>query len=67
MLKNTSMKKKNYIAPVISAEGFLPDSLLTSSTFTQGEDTQVITPTNEEYGGEFQSRRSLWDDLDSDF
>ena len=63
-----TMNRKVYIAPD-TAEYFIgTQQILMGSTLNPEADTQEITPTNEEYSGEFQGRRNnLWEDEEEDF
>lgn len=59
------MTKKNYIAPGMAVCKVETQAFIAASKFeTEGTpaDTQSITPTTEEYGGEFNSRQSVWAD-----
>lgn len=57
-----NMKKKSYIAPSIAEYVISTTSVLMGSQLDSTSDNQNITPTDEEYSGEFQSRRNVWDD-----
>ncbi|MBP3789796.1 MAG: hypothetical protein J6I52_09275 [Prevotella sp.] len=58
------MKRKIYRKPVITLFTLSTHSLLMASQLSDpSQDEQNITPTDEEYGGEFQSRRKdVWED-----
>ncbi len=60
------MMKKTYIAPSIAEYCFGTTEMICQSGVVkyldQSQNQQNITPTEEEFGGEFQSRKSLWDD-----
>jgi hypothetical protein len=57
------MEKKNYIAPEIRNVVCESEEMIAVSKFQTGEKAQSLTPTDEEFGGEFQSRRNTtWDD-----
>ena len=58
------MKRKIYNKPVVKVYTLSTHSLLMASQFgNPSEDGQDITPTDEEYSGEFQSRRrDVWED-----
>lgn len=57
------MKKNYYIAPAIRVVTCEQELMGAGSTFGDpGESTQTLTPTDEEYSGEFTSRGGLWDD-----
>ncbi len=54
------MKKQTYIAPEIEVTLFETEEMVLGSNLN--DDPENITPTEEEYSGEFQSRSYLWDD-----
>jgi hypothetical protein len=58
------MKRKIYNKPVVTLFTLSTHSFLMGSQFDDpSQDEQNITPTDEEYGGEFQSRRKdVWED-----
>lgn len=58
------MKRKIYNKPVVTLFTLSTHSLLMASKLDDPtQDEQNITPTDEEYSGEFQSRRrNVWDD-----
>jgi hypothetical protein len=57
------MIRKRYIAPSIAEYVYATEQVLMGSTFDRNSDEQTITPTNEEYGGEFQSRhKDIWEE-----
>jgi len=58
------MKRKIYNKPVVTLFILSTHSLLMASQFgDSSQDEQNITPTDEEYDGEFQSRRKdVWED-----
>ena len=58
------MKRKIYNKPVVTLFTLSTHSLLMASRFNNPtEEQQDITPTDEEYDGEFQSRRKdVWED-----
>ena len=58
------MKRKIYNKPVVTLFTLSTHSLLMASQFgDSSQDEQNITPTDEEYDGEFQSRRKdVWED-----
>jgi hypothetical protein len=62
------MKRKIYNKPVVTLFTLSTHSLLMASRFddsTQGE--QDITPTDEDYSGEFMSRRrNVWEDVEEE-
>jgi len=61
----TIMKKNYYIAPAIRITTCEEELMGAGSSFGDpGESTQTLTPTDEEYSGEFTSRSGggLWDD-----
>ena len=55
---------KKYIAPDMAIFHCNTAQVLMGSVLDPDSDTQTITPTDEEYGGEFKSRRQrdLWED-----
>lgn len=61
-----------YIAPDIAIFRYDTVHVLMGSTFDSNQDEQSITPTDEEYGGEFTSRRrgrnprNNWEDDEHD-
>jgi len=58
------MKRKIYNKPVVTLFTLSTHSFLMGSQFgDSSQDEQNITPTDEEYDGEFQSRRKdVWED-----
>lgn len=65
------MTLKKYIAPDMATQQIATQRMLMGSTLDNNptSDEQNITPTNEEYGGEFKSRRrnsNVWDDRDEE-
>lgn len=50
--------KKTYIIPQITVEVLESEKMLAASSFTTSSDTQSITPTGEEYDGEFAVKGS---------
>ena len=62
------MKRKIYNKPVVTVFTLSTHSLLMASRFgDSSQDEQNITPTDKEYGGEFQSRRKdVWEDVEEE-
>ncbi len=60
--------KKKYITPLTTVTAIVTESVIATSTLTAGLDNQSITPTNDEYDGEFSSkgRDDDWS-FDSDY
>lgn len=57
------MKRKNYISPDILIFQIETKGLIMGSQFDKSQDNQSITPTNELYSSEFQSRRyDVWEE-----
>lgn len=58
------MKRKSYSSPTITEFALCTQLILMASTLEDPtKEEQDITPTDDPYGGEFQSRRkSQWDD-----
>ena len=50
--------KKKYIIPLTTIETIGSEMMLAASKFDINADSQVITPTNEEYDGEFSVKGS---------
>ncbi len=61
------MKRTNYHTPDITVITCDTTKILMGSQFTSGNDQQNITPTDEEFSGEFQSRRKdVWADEENE-
>lgn len=61
------MKRKNYISPDILSFQIETKGLIMGSQFDNSQDNQSITPTEEQYSDEFQSRRhDVWNDEDEE-
>ena len=62
--------KKSYIMPSIEIEKLQVEAILAgASKLDPNEDNQTVTPTDDEYGGEFggnRNHRYTWDDLDGE-
>jgi hypothetical protein len=59
--------KKTYISPETMVFVCKTNSLLMSSTLNVADDNPMVTPTNEEYDGEFSSRDLDIEDVALDF
>ncbi len=62
------MKRKIYNKPVVTLFTLSTHSLLMASRFDDStEEQQDITPTDEDYSGEFMSRRrNVWEDVEEE-
>ena len=59
------MKRKDYIAPCVTVFAYQPEMVVMTSEFDNTKAIQNITPTEEVYDEEFQSRRrNVWDGED---
>ena len=56
--------KQIYIQPQTKVEHAQCEMLLAASIFDQNSGSQSITPTDDEYNGEFAAKEFLWDDSD---
>ena len=56
------MKKKTYMIPTTRVYICKTKHMLMQSKLDPNSDSQVITPTDDPYGGEFNSRLYGWDD-----
>lgn len=57
------MDRKEYITPTLTTYLVTTHTFVMGSQLDPNEDSQEITPTDEDYDGEFQSRRrSAWED-----
>lgn len=55
--------KKEYISPITTLFLMETQLMTTASQLDQTKDDQTVKPTDEEYDGEFGSRRhNVWDD-----
>ena len=59
--------KKTYISPETMVLVCKTNSLLMSSTLNVADDNPMVTPTNEEYDGEFSSRDMEFEEDDLDY
>jgi hypothetical protein len=63
--------KKTYLVPGIEVTVFHGDAILAgASKLDPNEDNQTVTPSEEEYDGEFSSNRNnynVWDDEEEDY
>lgn len=59
--------KKTYISPETMVFVCKTNSLLMSSTLSVADDNPMVTPTNEEYDGEFSSRDMEFEEDDLDY
>ena len=62
------MKRKIYNKPVVTLFTLSTHSLLMASRFGDStQEEQNITPTDEDYSGEFMSRRrNVWEDVEEE-
>lgn len=57
------MDRKKYITPTLTTYSVTTHTFVMGSQLNPNEDSQDITPTEEEYDGEFNSRRhNVWDE-----
>lgn len=56
--------KKTYISPLTAVFVIETQGVIAASKLDSSSDNPVVTPTDEEYNGEFSSRRrhNMWDD-----
>ena len=59
--------KKTYISPETMVFVCKTNSLLMSSTLNVADDNPMVTPTNEEYDGEFSCRDMEFEEDDLDY
>lgn len=58
-----TIMKKEYISPLTSLFLIETQQMIAASTLVKDQDNQTVKPTDEEYEGEFGSRRhNVWDD-----
>ena len=58
-----TMEKKSYMVPEIKLKGMEPESLLESTTLVNDQTNQNVTPTEDEFNGEFGAKHhSVWDE-----
>ncbi len=58
------MKKNYYIAPDIRNVACEGEEMIATSILDPTSDNPSVTVSEEEYNGEFTTRRSFWDDED---
>jgi hypothetical protein len=57
------MEKKSYMVPEVKLKGMEPESLLESTTLVNDQTNQNVTPTEDEFSGEFGAKHhSVWDE-----
>ncbi len=53
--------KKTYIAPLMEVENLEAEQMMAASKLVQGQSSQSITFTEDEYNSEFSAKEFAWD------